>query len=115
MSHEHEVPSLLLSLVSYCFQIAPRTCVRCPRASLRKGVARRKLPVHRRWLEPLLASCLSAGAGLKKSLCATVERWECTLLVHERDSQFAVCPQHCSFAHTLLPDVHIGSLPTALK
>ena len=32
---------------------------------------------------------------LKKSLCATVERWECTLLVHERDSQFAVCPQHC--------------------
>ena len=55
-------PSLSLSLESYVCQVAPRTCVRCPRASLSEGVALRKLPVHRRWLEPLLASCLSTGA-----------------------------------------------------
>ena len=45
MSHEHEVPSLLLSLVLFCFQIAPRTCVKCPRASVCEGVTLRRLPV----------------------------------------------------------------------
>ena len=65
MSHEHEIQSLLLSLVSYCLQVAPRTCVKCPRAALREGVALRgqpvlpaqvrasprKQPVHRRLFE----------------------------------------------------------------
>ena len=50
-SHEHEVPSLSLSLESHVCQVAPRTCVRCPRASLSEGVTLRKLPVHRRWFE----------------------------------------------------------------
>ena len=43
-SHEHEVPSLSLSLESYVYQVAPRTCVKCPRASLREGVTLRRLP-----------------------------------------------------------------------
>ena len=99
-SHEHEVPSF--------FALARVVC-----RSHRGRVS--SVRVRRCARESLSVSCLSTGAGLKKSLCATVERWECTLLVHDRDSQFAVCPQHCSFAHTLLPDVHIGRLPTPLK
>ena len=38
---------------------------------------------------------------LEKSFCATVERWECRLLVHERDSQFSVCPQTADCTHSL--------------
>ena len=73
MSHEHEVPSLSLSLESFIYQVAPWTCVKCPRAALREGVALRKLPVHRRWQSlSSLAACPQALV-LKKSLCATVE------------------------------------------
>ena len=53
-------------------------------------VALLELPVHSRWLEPLLASCLSTGASLKKELvCNLKSVWECGQLVHERDSQLA--------------------------
>ena len=90
-SHEHEVPSLSLSLESYVCQVAPRTCVRCPRASLSEGVTLRRLPIppalvrasprqqpiHRRLFE-------------KEFVCNLMSVWECRLLVHERDSQLAV-------------------------
>ena len=114
-SHEHEVPSLSLSLESYVCQVAPRTCVRCPRASLSEGVTLRKLPVHRRWLEPLLASCLSTGAGFEKefvcnrgTLGVYAARPRARLPVHSLSTALPI-------AHTLLPDVHIGRLPSPLK
>ena len=61
-SREHEVPSLSLSPVSFCCQVSLRTCIKCLCASLSQRVAPLKLPVHKRWLEPLLASYLSTGA-----------------------------------------------------
>ena len=100
-SHEHEVPSLSLSLESFvCRSHRGRvSSVRarpCAKESLSVGclvvpalvrASPRQLPVDRRWF-------------LNKSLCATVERWECRPLVHERDFQFSVCSQHCRL-HTL--------------
>ena len=56
---------------SYVCQVAPRTCVRCPRASLREGVTLQKLPVQQRRLEPLLASSLSTGT-CSKTACVQV-------------------------------------------
>ena len=111
-SHEHEVPSLSLSLESFvCVAVCQVSA--CGPA---QGVALRKLPGHQRRLEPLLASCLSTGAGFEKEfVCNLKSVWECRLLVHERNSQLAVCSQHCAAAHTLLPDVHIGSLPSPFK
>ena len=116
VSREQEVPSLSLSLESRVCQVAPRTCVRCPRASLSEGVTLRRLPislalvrasprqqpVHRRLFE-------------KEFVCNLKNVWECMLLVHERDSPLAVSPQHCTVAHTLSPDVHIGDLPSPLE
>ena len=93
-SHEHEVPSFTLSLESYVCQVAPRTCVKCPRASLSEGVTLRRLPVQQRWLEPLLASSLSTGT-CSKTACVQPSMMECGLPVHQRYSMFAVCPQHC--------------------
>ena len=97
-SHEHEVPSLSLSLESHVCQVAPRTCVRCPSASLSEGVTLRKLPVHRRWLEPLLASCLSTGAGFEKefvcnrgTLGVYAARPRARLPVHTLSTALLVC------------------------
>ena len=48
-------------------------------------------------------------------MCNLKSVWECVLLVHERDSPLAVCPQHCTVAHTLSPDVRIGDLPSPVE
>ena len=48
-------------------------------------------------------------------MCNLKNVWECMLLVHERDSPLAVCPQHCTVAHTLSPDVHIWDLPSPFE
>ena len=54
----------------------------------------------------------STGPGTREFVCNLKNVWECMLLVHERDSPLAVCPQRCTVAHTLSPDVHIGDLPS---
>ena len=104
MSHEHEVPRQLLSLVLYRLQVAPWTCVKCPRAALREGVALRRLPGRTGAGQSLssLAACPQALV-LKKSSCATVERWECRLLVHERDSQSVHSTADCTHSLTRCP------------
>ena len=119
VSHEHEVPSLLLSLVSCCFQVAPRTCVRCPRASLPKGVTLRRLPIP-----PALVRASPGqqpfSRRFEKHVCATVGACRSVgCQFHRRYFMLAVCPQNClsiSFigiwvvAHTSPPDVHVGCL-----
>ena len=71
-----------------------------------RGVALRKLPVHTRWLEPLLASCLSTGAGFEQefvcnrgTLGVYAARPRARLPVHSLSTALPI-------AHTLLPDVH---------
>ena len=115
-SHEHEVPSLSLSLESHVCQVAPRTCVRCPSASLSEGVTLRKLLVHRRWLEPLLASCLSTGAGFEKefvcnrgTLGVYAARPRARLPVHTLSTALLVC------THSLTRCPASGVLPSPLK
>ena len=95
MSHEHEVPSLLLSPVPYCFQVAPRTCVRCPSASLRKGVTLRGLPIP-----PALVRASPRqqpfSRRFEKYVCATVGACGSEgCQFRRRYSMLAVCPQYC--------------------
>ena len=75
--------------------------------SLSEEVTLRRLPVHRRRLEPLLAGCPSTGAR-SKTACVQLSIMECGLPVHTRHSMLVVCPQYCvTCSCTLPPDVHI--------